>query len=213
MEEASVPRSDGPDAKQRILRAASELIASDGIDEVRIARVANRARASTALVHHYFSTREELLEQALLHSFEKVGEERFAESGGEAPTATAALAEAIEECLPRPGALERDWVLWVELWLRAAREPDLRPLAATLYARYHEWLEEVMKRGIDSGEFTAPDDLRALTDRTMALLDGLGLRALLHDPTMDIDAARSQVADFIAPQLGLDPAALLAKAS
>ena len=103
-----------------------------------------------------------------------------------------------------PGRLERDWVLWVELWLRAAREPDLRPLAATLYGRYHEWLEEVLKRGIESGEFTAPADLVALTDRAMALLDGLGLRALLHDPTMDIDAARAQVADFLAAELGID---------
>src|ERR1700742_2676475 len=186
--------ADRESARERILEAACDLIAAEGIDDVRIARVAMRAGASTALVHHYFSTREE----------------RFAEAGGEAPNATAAFAEAIEECLPRPGRLERDWVLWVELWLRAAREPGLRPLAASLYARYHEWLEDVLKRGIDSGEFTAPADLPALTDRTMALLDGLGLRALLHDPTMDIDAARAQVADFVAPQLGLDPAVLLA---
>jgi AcrR family transcriptional regulator len=199
------------DARERILEAACDLIAAEGIDDVRIARVAMRAGASTALVHHYFSTREELLEQALLHSFEQVGDERFAETGGEAPNATAALAEAIEECLPRPGRLERDSILWVELWLRAAREPDLRPLAATLYARYHEWLEEVLKRGIESGEFEQPADLTVLTDRTMALLDGLGLRALLRDPTMDIDAARAQVADFIGPQLGIDPAALLAE--
>ena len=197
------------DARERILEAACDLIAADGIDDVRIARVAMKAGASTALVHHYFSTREELLEQALLHSFEQVGDERFAEAGGEARTASAALAEAIEECLPRPGRFERDWVLWVELWLRAAREPDLRPLAATLYARYHEWLEDVLRRGIDSGEFEQPADLAALTDRTMALLDGLGVRALLRDPTMDIDAARAQVADFVAPQLGIDRAALL----
>jgi AcrR family transcriptional regulator len=196
------------DARERILEAACDLIAAEGIDDVRIARVAMRAGASTALVHHYFSTREELLEQALLHSFEQVGDERFAETDGEAPSATAALAEAIEECLPRPGRFERDWVLWVELWLRAAREPELRPLAATLYARYHEWLEEVLRRGIESGEFEQPADLGALTDRTMALLDGLGLRALLRDPTMDIDAARAQVADFIAPQLGIDPKGL-----
>lgn len=191
-------------ARERILEAACDLIAAEGIDDVRIARVAMRAGASTALVHHYFSTREELLEQALLHSFEQVGDERFAGADGQATTATAALAEAIEECLPRPGRFERDWVLWVELWLRAAREPDLRPLAARLYARYHEWLEDVLKRGIESGEFKAPDDVPALTDRAMALLDGLGLRALLRDPTMDIDAARAQVADFLAEPLGID---------
>jgi AcrR family transcriptional regulator len=196
------------DARERILEAACDLIAADGIDDVRIARVAMRAGASTALVHHYFSTREELLEQALLHSFEQAGDERFAE-GDEAPNATAALAEAIEECLPVPGRLERDWVLWVELWLRAAREPGLRPLAATLYARYHEWLEDVLKRGVESGEFQVPTDISALTDRTMALLDGLGLRALLRDPTMDIEAARAEVADFLGKSLGIDAAALL----
>ena len=48
-------------ARERILEAACDLIAAEGIDDVRIARVANRARVSTALVHHYFSTREDLL--------------------------------------------------------------------------------------------------------------------------------------------------------
>ena len=199
-------------ARERILEAACDLVAAEGIDNVRIARVAMRAGASTALVHHYFSTREELLEQALLHSFELAGDERFAaesEGGGEA-SATAALARAIDECLPLPGRPERDWVLWVELWLRAAREPELRPLAATLYRRYHEWLAAVIEAGVKSGEFRAPADLAALTDRAMALLDGLGLRALLRDPAMDVDAARAQVADLLGSELGVDPASLLA---
>lgn len=202
------------DARERILEAACDLVAAEGIDNVRIARVAMRAGASTALVHHYFSTREELLERALLHSFEQVADERFApeadaDGDGSAPrSATAALAAAIEECLPVPGRLERDWVLWVELWLRAAREPELRPLAARLYERYHEWLAGVISAGVASGEFSAPANLDVLTDRAMAMLDGLGLRALLRDPTMDIEAARRQVAELLAPELGIDAEAL-----
>src|SRR4051794_28587361 len=90
-------------SRERILEAACDLIAADGIDEVRIARVATRARASTALVHHYFSTREELLEQALMHSFELAGDERFDDDAQEASSATAGLAQAIRECLPEPG--------------------------------------------------------------------------------------------------------------
>lgn len=203
------------DARERILEAAADLVAAEGIDNVRIARVAMRAGASTALVHHYFSTREELLEQALLHSFEVVADERFAADadGDGARSATAALAAAIEECLPVPGRLERDWVLWVELWLRAAREPQLRPLAATLYRRYHEWLEAVIAAGVESGEFERPADLGVLTDRAMAMLDGLGLRALLRDPTMDIEAARRQVAGLLAAELGIDAEALAPSAS
>jgi AcrR family transcriptional regulator len=199
------------DARERILEAACDLVAAEGIDDVRIARVAMRAGASTALVHHYFSTREELLEQALLHSFEQAGDERFAEDVGAGGSALAGLALAIDECLPVPGRAERDWVLWVELWLRAAREPELRPLAAQLYERYREWMAAVIEAGVKSGEFEAPADLDGLADRAMAMLDGLGLRALLRDPNLDLDRARSLVADLFASELGIDREELLAQ--
>jgi len=196
------------DARERILEAACELIAEDGIDDVRIARVAMRAGASTALVHHYFSTREELLEQALIHSFEAAGDERFADDASEA-TATEGLARAIRDCLPLPGDQEREWVLWVELWLRAVRDPELRPIAAELYRRYREWLAAAIRAGVDTGEFE-PVDPEQVADHAMALLDGAGLRALLRDPAMGVEEARSLVASRLAAELGVEPAALTA---
>ncbi len=192
----------------RILEAACELIAEDGIDEVRIARVAQRAGASTSLVHHYFSTREELLEQALIHSFERAGDERF---GAEvaAGGAVERLAAAIRESLPYPGGQEREWVLWVELWLRAVREPDLRPVAARLYDRYRRWMAHVIGAGIESGEFAADADVGRVADLGVALLDGTGVRALLGDPAMDVETARALVAGVLAEPLGIDPERLL----
>src|SRR3954467_13357884 len=131
---AAEGESEARAAPQRILDAACDLIATDGIDEVRIARVATRAGASTALVHHYFSTREELLEQALIHSFEQAGDERVPRpSHPQAPAAGGPAREArpggAAGCLPLPGRQGREWVLWVELWLGAVREPALRPVA------------------------------------------------------------------------------------
>ena len=98
-------RMSAEQTRERILEAAAELISEEGIDEVRIARVANRARVSTSLVHHYFSTREELLTDALMLAFDQAAEERF---GAEEPeiakrSHTAALAVAIEQCLPELG--------------------------------------------------------------------------------------------------------------
>ena len=198
------------DTAARILDAACDLIAEDGIDEVRIARVAQRAGASTGLVHHYFSTREELLEQALIHSFERSGDQRFGDDSGPAPgTAAEGLALAIRESLPAPGAQEREWVLWVELWLRAVREPDLRPVANRLYKRYREWIAAVIRTGVESGEFTAGIDVEATADVAMALLDGAGVRAMLDDPGMDVKAARRLVAGALAPVLGVEAASLL----
>ena len=196
-------------APERILDAACDLIAAEGIDEVRIARVAQRAGASTALVHHYFSTREELLEQALIHSFEEAGDERFRQSADAEETATEALARSLAESLPFPGPQEREWVLWVELWLRAVREPALRGVAARLYGRYRDWLAGLIRAGIESGEFSADADPKALADLAMALLDGAGVRALISDPAMDVDAARRLVAERLGAELGLESKSLL----
>lgn len=196
-------------APERILDAACDLIAAEGIDEVRIARVAQRAGASTALVHHYFSTREELLEQALIHSFEEAGDERFRQSPDAEETATEALARGLAESLPFPGPQEREWVLWVELWLRAVREPALRPVAARLYGRYRDWVAGLIRAGMESGEFRADADAEALADLAMALLDGTGVRALIQDPAMEVESARALVARQLAAELGLEPDALL----
>jgi AcrR family transcriptional regulator len=195
-------------ARERILEAACDLIASDGIDDVRIARVANRARASTALVHHYFSTREELLEQALLHSFETAGAERFAEDPEAEPTAARGLARAVETCLPLPGGQERDWTLWVELWLRAVREPALRPLAADLYRRYRTWMAAAIEAGLESGEFSSKRSAEEIADVAIALLDGAGIRALIRDPATDIERARAIVLGYLAAELGIESPAL-----
>jgi AcrR family transcriptional regulator len=124
-------------SRERILDAAIRRIAADGIDGVRIARIAMDAGVATALVHYHFETREALLAEALEHSFEHAGEARTETGEG--------LRDMIEQCLPLPGEQERDWVLWVELWLRAVRHPELRPTAAQLYARMHDWFADAIR--------------------------------------------------------------------
>jgi AcrR family transcriptional regulator len=187
---------EAPASRERILDAAIARIASDGIDAVRIARIAMDAGVSTALVHYHFATREALLAEALEHSFAQAGDLRTMRGGG-------LLRAMVEQCLPLPGEQEREWVLWVELWLRAVRHPELRPTAAVLYARMRDWLAEAITDGVERGEF-APCDAGAVADRVLALIDGFGVRALLGDPAMPLERARREVWAVLARDLGLD---------
>ena len=66
-------------ARERILAAAVDRIATDGIDDMRIARVATDAGVSTSLVHYHFETREALLAEALEYSYELAGDVRIEE--------------------------------------------------------------------------------------------------------------------------------------
>ena len=190
-------------ARERILAAAVERIATDGIDEVRIARIAMDAGVSTSLVHYHFETREALLAQALEYSYELAGDVRIGEGEGDVPDHRRQLAAMVDQCLPHPGELERDWILWVELWLRAVRHPELRPTAARLYERMREWFAEAIAAGAEAGEFDAGVDPEATADRVLALCDGFGVRALIGD--LDIERARADVWTVLSRDLGVDP--------
>jgi AcrR family transcriptional regulator len=193
--------STGGDTRARILDAAVRRIAREGIDEVRIARIATDAGVSPALVHYHFDSRQALLVEALEHSYELAGSSR-AVAAGDGP-ASERLAAMIEVCLPLPGDQRDDWVLWVELWLRAARHPELAPTAARLYSRLHEWFRTVLEEGVAAGEFAAGTDIERLTDRLLAAIDGYGLRALIGDGAMPVERARAEVSSIAAEALGL----------
>jgi AcrR family transcriptional regulator len=178
-------------------------IAREGIDDVRLARIAMDAGVSVPLVHYHFESREALLAEALEHSYEIAGESRIAPPDPSAPAAER-LAVMIDQCLPHPGALHDDWVLWVELWLRATRHPELRPTAANLYARMCDWLSEAIAAGVAEGEFV-PCDAPAVADRVLALVDGYGIRVLNGDPAMPLDRARREIWAAVSAQLGVSP--------
>jgi AcrR family transcriptional regulator len=187
-------------ARERILAAAVDRIASDGIDDLRIARVATDAGVSTSLVHYHFETREALLAEALEYSYELAGDVRI-EDGADALGHVERLSLMADQFLPHTGVLERDWILWVELWLRAVRHPELRPTAVRLYARMREWLANAIREGQAAGAFRPEADPERIADRLMALGDGYGIRVLIGE--LDVEHARRELWAGLAAELGL----------
>jgi AcrR family transcriptional regulator len=188
--------------RERILAAAVNRIAGEGIDEVRIARIAMDAGVSTALVHYHFETREALLAEALEYSFEHAGDLRIGEEAPLGGSHAERLARMVDQCLPLDDSLSRDWVLWVELWLRAVRHPELRPIAEELYRRMRDWFVAAIDAGVEAGEFTRCD-AEEVADRALALIDGFGIRALLNDTAIPLDRARRAIGAVLARDLGV----------
>jgi len=192
----------GEAARERILAAAVRRIAEEGIDGVRIARIAMDAGVSPSLIHYHFATREALLAQALDYSYAHASDTRIL--SGELPAASHAqrLDAMLRQCLPFTPALEQDWVLWVELWLRAVRHDELREVAEELYARLHEWFADELTAGVAAGEF-AKVNTDAVADLGLALIDGYGLRALIGDSAIPLEHAHAAISAALAHQLGV----------
>jgi AcrR family transcriptional regulator len=191
-----------PTARDRILQAACDLIAERGIGGARIAQIAKAAGVSTALVHYHFRTREALLSETLDYAFDVAAAVRLraaGEAGGDG-SAARRLADVVEQALPTTDPGRREWQLWAELWLGAARDPSLRPIAAQMYARYRTWIATAVAEGVAAGEFARVDPGET-ADVAMALIDGLGLRVLLCDPSMPLERARGRIGEILAREL------------
>jgi AcrR family transcriptional regulator len=198
-------------AREKILAAAVRRIALEGIDSVAIARIAMDAGVSTSLVHYHFDSRESLLAEALDYSYAQAGSVRLDADLQNTATHAERLAAMIDQCLPTTPELAEDWVLWVELWLRAIRHPELRPVAEELYARMHAWFADEITAGVRDGEF-ARCDPQEVADRTLALLDGYGVRTLIGDATIPLQRARSAVGASLARDLGIGEQLVSARA-
>lgn len=190
------------ETRERILRAACEVIAEIGFENISMRKVAEHAGVSKALLHYHFDTREKLFAEAMTHSFAQTGKDTGADAGS--VPATVLLARILRSMLPTDAELRQDWKLWQELWVRAQRDPAARHLAVDLYDQLHAWVADAVERGIVSGEFEECD-VTTLSTLTLALCDGLGIRLMLDDPRVDLATARSTIWGTIAPTLGIDP--------
>lgn len=58
----SNPGKDGPDVRARLLDAAVRLFAEQGVAGTAVAEIAARAGVTSAMVHYYFKTKDQLLD-------------------------------------------------------------------------------------------------------------------------------------------------------
>jgi AcrR family transcriptional regulator len=205
MADMAPPTQQNEVRRQAMLKAAAELICERGFGDTRIADVAKRAKASSALVIYYFGTRDRLLVDALRYSeqnFYDAAEKMLAE----VPSARERLSLLVSwTCVPvsdADGDVPGYWGLWFDMWAQAFRHPEISRDRIELDARWRTMIVDVVTAGVASGEIGAVDASRfAMT--FAALLDGLSIQVALGDPTVDSAQAYRIAMDFAEHELGL----------
>jgi AcrR family transcriptional regulator len=189
--------------RKQMLRAAAELICERGFGETRIADVAKRAKASSALVIYYFGTRDRLLVDALRYS-----EENFYDSAekmlAEVGSARDRLSLLVRwTCVPEnDGDVPGAWGLWFDLWAQAFRHPEVKQDRVELDGRWREMIVSVVRAGQASGEI-GKVDARSFALTFSALLDGLSIQVALQDPEIDPDTAYDMAMTYAEKELTL----------
>jgi AcrR family transcriptional regulator len=180
-----------------MLSAAAEVIRERGLENARVSDVAERAGTSAPSVLYYFETKAELLKEALTSAEEQYYDELERELAG---------IESARERLVRivaggAGDGDYDASLWMELWARALRDPDLAATRAELDGRWRQAITDVVRYGQERGEF-GPVEAEDFAMLLSSLLDGLAVQIALKDEEVTPQRARELSLAFAEKELG-----------
>jgi AcrR family transcriptional regulator len=197
----SATTAGGQRSRERVLRAALELITEVGIDRVRLAEIARRAGMTSGQVMYYFTSKEDILLETLAWREREETDRRrsqlpFARAGW------SRLSMFVDLYLPT-GAGDPVWLLWMEAWARAPQTAEVNQFLDDLMRPWREDLAEIVEQGIEARAFRRPRGSPGdFPLRFCAVLDGLSVLGLRQLPYLSpeqlaalaLDSARAELA-------------------
>lgn len=172
--------------KPQIVAAAAEVLYERGWFDTRIGDIAQRAGTSAATILYYFESKDRLLEQAVEFSDNEFYS-RVTDGQARHQSPADKLVHLIEEVSLGPNRTT-DWTLWMDMWVRARRDPNVRASYIRLDRRQRALIADIVRAGQNSGDFETTVDPDDFATALSGMLDGLGVQVTLGQP--DVTAAR-----------------------
>ncbi|HET9310094.1 MAG TPA: TetR/AcrR family transcriptional regulator [Actinomycetota bacterium] len=203
-------QKNGKDRHQEILEAAARVITDRGLAETRIQDIAERCGVSPGLILYYFESKDRLLVEALTYANDKyyLAQARDLRRLDSARDQLSRLIDlSVPGLLPDFERLE-EWALWIEIWVRALRDPSLAKEAEVLDRRWRQSIADIVRHGRRTGEFDGGEDADEIGRKLGALIDGLAIQVLMNDTQVSPEHMQRMCLEVAASLIGfeLEPA-------
>jgi AcrR family transcriptional regulator len=195
----AAPTRTTQERRTRILQSTVHVVRQRGFAGTRVTDIAEHANTSAGLVLYHFGSLQGALTAALTAAENSFYTEL--ERVLEIATSPVVRLRSMAELAAGYGPAVGDWVLWLELWVRALRDPEARATRESLDHRWRAALGSVVREGLASGDFTTSDPSTA-TMRLASLMDGLAIQLALGDPGIDVERFRELWLESAALELG-----------
>jgi AcrR family transcriptional regulator len=192
------------DRRAAIIEAALAVILKKGLAATSVRDVAAEMGTSSGLIHHYFSSMDELLASA----FELAATEDY-EATKSAMRPVADPVERLRVFFATYIRAEQDWAfqLWLDVWAEAGRRPVIQATSQRLNVAWQQLLVSAIRDGVATGAFVCADPHGAGW-RILSLLDGLALQTVAHHVSIDRAAVLAWSTALAESELGLAPGTL-----
>lgn len=153
-------RMKASDRRRQIAQTAFDAIAEEGFEGFRTREVAARAGINSATLHHYFPTKEDLIEGVAAHLESLYRSERAParEAHGDVPVALRQLRQEFADVTFLRRERPNIWAVSREFTLRAPRDKTVANVITRLNEHWRAQVERILVEGRDAGVFRADLD-------------------------------------------------------
>ncbi len=195
----SEPSEEQHKTKERIIAAASKVLAEKGYEATTLREISREAQAAPGLVHYYFGGKDELLVEVLQaagqHFHQRM--ERLVQQVPAERSLEAALTQLRERVDLEPDVYR----LRYESFSLGLHNPVIEPKVRERLAQRRHELGSVIAKVLENSEWTEGAQRSSLDPTLLAALllsifDGLALQKIM-DPTFDLEAAYHLLAQML----------------
>jgi AcrR family transcriptional regulator len=191
--------------RAEILRAASVIAVSEGLDKLTAKRVAQAVGVVPGLVDYHFKSADELIAAAFSHAATADNDAVFAHAVG-----TDHPVDQVRQLMQAWLHQDRDPVslLWLDAWQASRRRPALLTSVTRQMTAAQDRLEAHIEAGVSQGCFRV-DNAGYAAMHILVLIDGLGPQAAMRTK-IDYAEVRELITASAERILGFDEGALAA---
>ena len=191
---------DADDRRRRLVLAAAELIADEGINALTNAKIAKRLSGSTTMVTHYFRSKRELV----LDTYQTMASRSRARLEQAMRESDDPLASCLHALLPLDDSTRLEWKVWLAYQGMSVGDPELTQIWASRAASAVDRISRLIEADISAGHISSGMDPDMESSRLFSLIQGMSFQSIV-DPKRWSPAHLRRIVDLELLRLrGLD---------
>ena len=171
--------------RDRLISATIEAVYRYGYSDATVARISEHADVSLGAIHHYFSSKEDLLVNTMRYLLE-VMHKRVIEGTSQDAAPRAKLWAVIESVLGDEQSEDKITVVWLSFWVQAEYDEKLRRIRdlynRRLYSNISSYLRQIFQ---EIGAKNIDERTRAGSFMLTAMMHGVWISYVTHEEWSD----------------------------
>ncbi len=184
----------------QITRAAYEIIAKNGYENITVQDIADRAGFSKGIVYYYFKSKDDVM-VSLFNSVIVVIDNQFAEVRRQSPDPRHQLENVIRISLGIVNEHMEFYRVIMVFWSQLHHKQFMKEINAKLFSHWRREIEKIIELGMNGGGFKPTLIPSVVASSIISRVLGVSLQHIFDPNAFDLKVLSNQIVDEVLTQV------------